>query len=595
MATKAAGFPPSDTHQEDYSVRTTKSSKFAAVAVGLSLIVAACGDDKESTSTTGAPETTEGTTETTAGGTDTTMGGDTTMAMSDAAMRVTYTLSDVAVWNDGSPITAADFECTWEANLNTPGSIGTTGYDKVISVTEGASASEVVVDFSEKYAPWRLLFGGLLKSSEYDDCNDVSEAFDGGIDYSATEWMIDSWSAEQLVLVPNEGYMGSRTPGVGRVVFVPAEDGPTALKSGAVDFIFPQAYTGLSDELADPNVTFEAAPSGAFEAFYFQSYEGPFADPVYRQAFAKSIDRNAVYDQIYAPFANGVPLLDCGPIAPGPYCDDAFADTYDPDGAKALLEGAGWTMGADGFWVNPDGEVPDIRWMVTTGNTRRESTQEFLIPKLAEAGFKVHADNCEALPCVFETRLPSLDYDMAMYISTVAPDPAYLTPAFACDQIPTEENDFQGQNSTGYCNEEATTLLHSADVELDPDARAAEVVQAIDLMAADLPLLPLLQFPNVGAYRTDRTDATSVAEIANYRAINNWYEWADVDGDGQLIVGAEQFPTSDCPNPVTECANSSWYVWLVAFPVLPGMYDTTADQTIVPSEYLTGEAVVEEL
>ena len=192
------------------------------------------------------------------------------MASSDAAMRVTYTLSDVAVWNDGTPITAADFACTWEANLNTPGSIGTTGYDKVTSVTEGAASNEVVVEFSEKYAPWRLLFGGLLKADQYDDCNDVSEAFDGGIDYSATEWMIDSWSAEQLVLVPNEGYMGSRTPGVGRVVFVPAEDGPTALKSGAVDFIFPQAYTGLSDELADPNVTFALA-LGVFGLILFYS------------------------------------------------------------------------------------------------------------------------------------------------------------------------------------------------------------------------------------------------------------------------------------------------------------------------------------
>ena len=28
-------------------------------------------------------------------------------------MTVTYTLSDAAVWNDGTPITAADFECTW--------------------------------------------------------------------------------------------------------------------------------------------------------------------------------------------------------------------------------------------------------------------------------------------------------------------------------------------------------------------------------------------------------------------------------------------------------------------------------------------------
>ena len=30
-----------------------------------------------------------------------------------------------------SPITAADFQCTWQANLNTPGSIGTVGYDKI--------------------------------------------------------------------------------------------------------------------------------------------------------------------------------------------------------------------------------------------------------------------------------------------------------------------------------------------------------------------------------------------------------------------------------------------------------------------------------
>ena len=56
-------------------MRTTKRSKFAALAVGLSLIVAACGDDKEST-TTNAPETTAGeSTETTAGeSTETTAG-----------------------------------------------------------------------------------------------------------------------------------------------------------------------------------------------------------------------------------------------------------------------------------------------------------------------------------------------------------------------------------------------------------------------------------------------------------------------------------------------------------------------------------------
>lgn len=573
-------------------MRTSKVSKIAALAVGLSLIVAACGDDKES-SDTAAPATTEATDTSTAstetGSTDTTGGGDAPV------MRVTYNLSDVAVWDDGTPFSAADFQCTMDATLNTPGSISTTGYDQITSIKEGDSPSQIIVEFKSKYAPWKLLFGGLLKASATPDCNDVTAAFDGGISYSGTEWKMDSWNAEQLVLVPNEGYKGERKPeNIDRVVFVPAEDGPTLLKSGAVDFIFPQAYTGLDQELADPNVTFEAAPSGAFEAFYFQSYSGPFADPVYRAAFSQSIDRDALYQQIYAPFANGVPLLDCGPIAPGPYCDNAFADTYDPEAAAALLEENGWTKGADGYWADPSGNVPEVRWMVNTGNTRRESTQEYLIPLLAEAGFKVKADNCEALPCVFETRLPSLDYDMAMYISTVAPDPAYLTSSFTCEQIPVEENNFQGQNTTGWCNQEASDYLNQADHELDENARADEVKSAIDLMAQDHILLPLLQFPNVGAYRTDRLD-NATSEIANYRAINDWYRWTDVDGDRQIVVGAEQFPTSDCPNPITECANSSWYVWLVAFPLLPGLYDTTADQTIEPSEFLTGDATVEVL
>jgi ABC-type transport system substrate-binding protein len=232
--------------------------------------------------------------------------------------------------------------------------------------------------------------------------------------------------------------------------------------------------------------------------------------------------------------------------------------------------------------------------MVNTGNTRRESAQAYLIPLMREAGFDVVADNCEALPCVFETRLPSLDYDLAMYISTVAPDPAYLTQTNVCDQIPNEANDFQGQNSTGWCNEEATEQLKLADTTIDEDLRTEEVRRAIELMREDWVLLPTLQFPNIGAYRTD-TVANTQGELANYQAINDWYQWEDVDGDGQIVIGAEQFPTAECPNPITECSNSSWYQWVAGFAVLPGAFRTTNDLAYVPSEILAGEPVVEEL
>jgi ABC-type transport system substrate-binding protein len=577
---------------------TRRSAKFAALAVSLSFIAAACGDDEPTTDST--PATTTGGTEapgpTTA---DTeppaTTTGDTEPPESGAAMRITYDIAETAVWEDGSPIGVADFQCTLDAIMNTPGSLSTTGYDQILSITAGESDQQVIVEWASTYAPYKNVFSNsLIKAAAVDDCSDVSEAFDEGISYSGREWIIDSWTNEQIVMVPNPGYLGEHVPTAEKVVIVLAEDGPTLLKAGTVDFIFPQAYTGIDQELADPNVKFDAAPGGGFEGLYFQqdpALGGPFSDEVYRKAFAMSIDREALYQQIYAPFAQGLPLLDCGPIAPGPYCDNVFADAYDPDGAVALLEEAGWTKGADGFWVNPDGEVPDVRWMVNTGNTRRESTQEFMIPLMAEAGFKVHADNCEALPCVFETRLPSLDYDLAMFINTVIPDPSYMR-SWGCDQIPSEENDFQGQNQQGWCNEAATQALIDADVEVDEDARTELVKSVLQAMRDDFLMLPTLQFPNIGAYRTDRVGNTN-GEIANYRAISDWYQWEDVDGDGTIVIGAEQFPTADCQNPITECANSSWFVWMAAFPVSPGPFNTTADQTYVLDEMMASEPVVE--
>jgi peptide/nickel transport system substrate-binding protein len=79
----------------------------------------------------------------------------------------------------------------------------------------------------------------------------------------------------------------------------------------------------------------------------------------------------------------------------------------------------------------------------------------------------------------------------------------------------------------------------------------------------------------------------------NYRAFSNFHEWEDVDGDGQIIIGAEQWP--ECLNPVTECANSSWYVWTVSFPTLPGLWDTTNDSLFETTELVVGEPAVEVL
>ena len=87
------------------------------------------------------------------------------------------------------------------------------------------------------------------------------------------------------------------------------------------------------------------------------------------------------------------------------------------------------------------------------------------------------------------------------------------------------------------------------------------------VLVDDAVMLPLYQFPNIAAWRTDKLDGPIDADASNYRAFNNnSYAWVPKSGD-QITIGAEQWP--DCLNPITECANSSWYVGRLRFPVLP--------------------------
>ncbi|MFZ9820556.1 MAG: ABC transporter substrate-binding protein, partial [Ilumatobacteraceae bacterium] len=581
----------------EYMKKHSKATRLAASLFAVALIASACGgDDEAATDDTTAleeePAAEPVSYPTLAECADVTYDYTYTPPAS-AGMTVTYDLNPDAVWEDGSPITAADFKATWEAALNTPGSISTVGYDQITSVEAGSSDKQVVVEFKSVYGPYKGLFGGLLKAASVKNTSDISADFADFIGFSGRPWVMKSWSPSQVVYVPNKNYWGDDKAASEELVIVPMADDDTqvaSIKAGEVDFVYPQFYGGIEAAYDDPNITLQKEFGGDYEGFYFQQKCGPFANPIFRAAFSKSIDRDALFQQIYVPLGGESPLQ-CGPIVPGPYCNgDEFANAYDPAGAEALLTENGWTKGADGYWLDPaTGEAPDIRWIINTGNTRRENTQAYLIPLLNAAGFKVRADNCDAA-CYFQQRLPALDYDMAMYISTAPPDPGYLTPSFTCDQIPTAANNNQGQNSQGWCNAEASDLLHNADFEADATKRAELVKSALKLMAADSVMLPLFQFPKAGFWRTDQVGGPVGAELRNYTSFINNHLWTDLNGDGKVVLGAEQWPA--CLNPVTECANSSWMVWTTINQVMPGAFATTNDGAYVITNLLTGEPTV---
>jgi len=574
--------------------KTKKGIRFAAGLIALSLVAAACSSDDAATVTTDTEAPVPEVSYPTSLADCANVTYDYTAPESTSnGMTVTYDIAPEAVWEDGSPITFADFKATWEASLNTPGSITTTGYDQITSVEAGTSDKQAVVTFKSVYAPYKTVFFPMLKAAAVENSMDVSGDFADFIPFSARPYKMKSWSPEQIVYEPNENYWGTDKAVTSKVVMVPKADSDTeiaSIKAGEVDFIYPQYYGGITEAVAQDNITSKVTFGGDYEALYFNQKCGPFADPIFRAAFSQSIDREALFQQIYIPISDQGVLLQCGPIVPGPFCTgDEFAGSYDPTGAETLLTDNGWAKGSDGYWAKGGESAPAIRWIINTGNTRRENTQAYLIPLLQAAGFNVNADNCDAA-CYFQQRLPALDYDMAMYISTAPPDPGYLTNAFVCDQIPTAANSNIGQNSQGWCNTEASDLLHAADAEVDTAVRAESIKSVLRLMAADHVLLPLFQFPKSGFWRTDKVGGPVDGELNNYTAFRNFDQWTDVDGDGQIVIGAEQWPA--CLNQITECANSSWMVWTTAFVVSPGVWATTNDGAYALTNLVTGEPVV---
>ena len=161
--------------------KTNKLSLLAAGLATLSLVVAACGGSSSGDTAAPAAESAYPTIEQCA---------DVSYdyaapAAAGNGMKVTYDIAPEAVWEDGSPITVADFKATFDASLNTPGSISTSGYDQITSVEAGTSDKQVVVTLKSVYAPWRGLFGGLI--DEWMDMR-IDRWIDGWMD----GWM-DGW------------------------------------------------------------------------------------------------------------------------------------------------------------------------------------------------------------------------------------------------------------------------------------------------------------------------------------------------------------------------------------------------------------------
>jgi peptide/nickel transport system substrate-binding protein len=459
---------------------------------------------------------------------------------------VTFNLNPEAVWNDGSPITCEDIRFTSGAQINSRGSYsGGVGFDQIEEVdcsTEGTA----VLRFKEPYAPWNELFGGGLgfvlqasayKDAESDTANIARETLDE-LPYSGGPWVLDSWSKQRTVLVPNENFwVEDRIPLLDKVTIIPILDQAAeinAVLSGEVAAIFPQpSEVSIPDQVAgDPAVEVQGAFGVFNEHIWIQNQRPLLQDQAVREALAYAIDRESVISTIISVNQEGAEINNCpGTSFPhiGTWCKPVFEDiTYDPAQSVEILEGAGWDCsGVPQSPCEKDGEPLSLVYSTVAGNTRREATQQLLKEQARPAGFDFQVQNYDAT-VLFSDIGPKGEYDIADYAIGGTPDPS-PTANFGCDGVPSEENGFAGANFPRWCNEEADQLMRDSDAAVDPAQREELLHQVWDLFRQDVASIPLYVLPNVLVWRTDQVEGP-IGEYTGhfYSGFYNMFDWTAV-------------------------------------------------------------------
>jgi len=420
---------------------------------------------------------------------------------------ITYKINPKAVWSDGQPITSADFKYTWDQIVNSKDVYDPTGYVQISSVDD-SKPDTAVVTYKTPFAAWRAMFSnyGIFPSHILNGKDRDAEMKDG-YTWSGGPWKMEKWDKGQsFTLVPNDAYWGDK-PKVGKVV-VQFSSNTTAqfqaFKSKALASISPAADPTTMSQIAGglSGVTKKITPvTGNIEALWLNNGAAPFNDVNVRKAVGYAVDRDALVKRMYGVIgvikaANSL----VPPIAAAYSNPDAWSGyKLDPAKVTQYMTAAGYAKGSDGIWAK-GGQKMTFTVNAFAGDQQRALEEEILQAQFKTAGFDMKIS--EGSPQdTFKLMGPGNFQALLLTGTNTGLDPA-TSALFMSSSIPSEANQFSGQNFWRINIPEVDTQLTIVDTSLDEKARSDAGKKADDVMAAQQVSLPLIPVPNIGLYNS---------------------------------------------------------------------------------------------
>ncbi|WP_425052452.1 peptide ABC transporter substrate-binding protein [Psychromarinibacter sp. S121] len=474
---------------------------------------------------------------------------------------ITWTLKEGIVWSDGTPLTAADAVFTWEYCTHPEGGCAQSSYFDGVSSVEAVDDLTIKVSFTEaKPFPYTAFVGSespIIQAAQFADCLGAKapECTEANFNPIGTgPFMVTEFKPNDVItLEMNPNFREADKPAFATVVFKGGGDAAAAARSvmetGEFDYAWNlQLDPMLLDEMQAKGLgTVVSAFATSVERIHVNQTnpdpslgEGratvdnphPFlTDPAIGKAMSMAIDRELLVEIGYG--AGGQPTCNVLP-APAVYASTANDGclVQDIEGAKAVLEEAGWTD-TDGDGIrDKDGVKLSVLYQTST-NAVRQDTQALVKQWWEEIGIETELRNIDASvffggdpgsPDTFQKFFA----DVEMYTNNFAGvDPEAYMANWRCSEIPGPDSQWQGSNIQRFCSEEYDALVDELSKTAGIDARAAIVKQMNDMLMESYSIIPLIWRGNPSAHANSLGGVMMNDWDSEIWNIKDWYR---IDG-----------------------------------------------------------------
>lgn len=407
----------------------------------------------------------------------------------------TLFLRDDVFWHDDTPFTAEDvaFTASVIQDPNFTGSVPAIELWRIVKVEviDPYTIRFILPNDVAPFAPFLSFttFGILPKHLLADfSVSTLPNAPFSRSPIGTGPWRIVPTDGTQITLEPYNKYFG-RKPLLERLIFRfydDLADTMQALSRGEVMGVAQVEPSNLPVVLSNPTLNAYSALRSGYTAIFINLRHPFFLKRDVREALLLALDR----PELIADVLNGQGVVADSFLMPTHWASDPTLPhyTYQPEEASQLLKEAGWSDSDGDGILDRNGKRFEFSLLTIESDAQLVKVVEEVTRQWAELGIKAEPQIVDSAP-ELRNLLKKRAFDLFILGTTAtgsSSDPDFY-PLWHSSQLAEDG----GQNYTSFTNEEADLLLSEGRLTLDLNKRRAIYSQFQQILARELPALPL--------------------------------------------------------------------------------------------------------